>query len=485
MLLSDLTIEVRDATLTRVGQFQPKDLVGFTLVSRFNAVGSWSMKLPYGHVLGEQLRQPGAGIVVTGPTGSVIFSGPTTSAVNDQTKEDPDGIWTIGGVDDSIYLIERLAYPTPTTDDVTAQTSAYDTRSGVAETVVKGFVNANIGPGATTARQVRSLTIQTDLARGATVSASARFDVLQDLINPLAQTGGIGYDIVQVGNALQFQVYTPVDRSTSIRMDIANGKLMKSEYSYFSPKVTRTIVAGQGEAEARTFTEVSNYTSLAAESAWVRRIELYKDDRSSDTLAKLQQTGAEALVDVGKTIVNMSVQPSDDTNMRYGIDWGLGDKVTVVMGDIEASAVVTEVGIGIAADGVRIQATLGTPTYTDTESRLIAKQSSQDLRIANLERNGSLASSAWVAVTSFTNSWTATTPVFYRKLNGVVYIRGTVTGGSTGAAFTLPAGFRPVADSPFSVVNGAGTTPITITTAGLVSLVTGTTPALNLSFPAN
>jgi Siphovirus ReqiPepy6 Gp37-like protein len=484
MLLSDLTVEVRDTSLARIGQFVATDLVGFTMVSRFNAVGSWSMKLPANHRLGELLRQPGYGIIVTGPNG-VILSGPTTSATNEQTYEDPDGMWTISGVDDSVYLIERLAYPTPATDDVTAQTSAYDTRSGLAESVIKGFVNANIGPSAPASRRVSGLTIQTDGGRGTTVSASARFDVLQDLLYPLAQTGGIGYDIRQVGTGLQFEVFQPTDRSSLIRMDIANGKLTKTDYGYYSPKVTRTIVAGQGEAEARTFIEASNAASLTAEGLWKRRIELYRDDRGSDTTDKLAQTGAETLIDNGKTIVNVAVTPSDDTNMRYGIDWGLGDKVTVVVGVIEASAVVNEVGVGIAEDGVRIYATLGTPTYTDTESRIIARATQQELRIANLEKNGASASTAWIAVTSFSNSWTATTPVFYRKLNGVIYLRGALTGGTTGTAFTLPAGFTPVGGGSFVVANGSSTTPITITSAGAVQLVAATTPTLNLSFPSN
>ena len=92
------------------------------------------------------------------------------------------------------------------------------------------------------------------------------------------------------------------------------------------------------------------------------------------------------LADQGKTIVEMSVTPSDDLNMRFGVDWYLGDKVTVVINDLEASAVVTEVGISIQADGVRLAATVGTPVGIDYESRVLAKTATLSQRLSNLER---------------------------------------------------------------------------------------------------
>jgi hypothetical protein len=92
------------------------------------------------------------------------------------------------------------------------------------------------------------------------------------------------------------------------------------------------------------------------------------------------------LVDEGKTIVEMAVVPSDDINMRFAQDWYLGDKVTVVINDLEASAVVTEVGISIGADGVRIGATVGTPVGIDYDAKVLAKTQQIDQRVSNLER---------------------------------------------------------------------------------------------------
>jgi hypothetical protein len=174
-------------------------------------------------------------------------------------------------------------------------------------------------------------------------------------------------------------------------MDLENQKLSKSEYAYANPTITRAIVAGQGEAEQRRFIEVATTDSAAAESDWGRRIEIFKDRRDSEDDAELIQAGLELLVDEGKTIVEMSVTPSDEINMKYGQDWFLGDKVMVVANEIEASAVVTEVGISIQSDGVRIGATVGTPVALNFEAKLLAKQQNNDERISNLERNEALS----------------------------------------------------------------------------------------------
>lgn len=386
MLVSDLTVEIRDANLNRVGQLMPEDLAGFTLVMRYNNVGSWSISLPANNRYVDLLRAPGAGIIVT-YNNAVIMSGVTISAKLEQSTDNLVGDWVIEGADDSILLAERLAYPTPTTADVTIQTEAYNTRSGAAETVIKGFVRDNISAVAGTSRAIPYLSVEPDLARGASVSANARFETLQELLYPLAQTGGVGYTIEQIEDYLLFQVYTPVDRTASIRMDLDNGRLTKTEYAYLSPKATRVIVGGEGEAAYRVFYEGTSAESLAAESAWGRRVEHFMDSRSGGAGEDLVQSANEMLVDNGKTIVNLSVTPSDDQTMRFGYDWFLGDKVTVVAGDIESSSVVTEIGLSVQPDGVRIGATVGTPTAINFEAKLAAAQQDQETRLSNLERN--------------------------------------------------------------------------------------------------
>ena len=389
MRVEDLVVEVRDRSLDRIGVIPVQDLVGATFVVRYNNVGTWSVTVPYNNRLGEFLRLPGYGIVVTGPGNQVLISGPTLTAKLEQTQDNTDGTWLIEGSSDDIILSERLAYPTPSTADVTAQTSGYDIRTGPAETVIKEYIDVNMGPSAPAERTISYLNIEADAARGTTLAATARFNQIQDLIYDLAQVGELGYKVTQQNGNLVFSMYQPLDRSELVRMDIQNRKLSSSTYSYGTAKVTRAIVAGRGEAENRIFIERSNTDSLNAEVDWNRRIEVFKDARQSEDTDALNTAGDELLVDLGKTITEMSVTPSDDQTMIYGTDWNLGDRVTVVANQIETTAVVTEVGIQIAADGVRVGATVGTPVGIEFESKVLAKQQNHEDRISNLERSNS------------------------------------------------------------------------------------------------
>jgi hypothetical protein len=74
MQVDDLIIEVRDPSYVRVGQFRPGELVGAKFILKFNNVGSWEMRLPQGSRLGEFLRLPGYGVIVTGPDGSILLT---------------------------------------------------------------------------------------------------------------------------------------------------------------------------------------------------------------------------------------------------------------------------------------------------------------------------------------------------------------------------------------------------------------------------
>ena len=385
MEATDLIIEIRNSNFERVGQLLPKDITDLTIVAKVNDVGSWKITLPANHHLVDALRTPGSGIIVNGPEG-VIISGPSVTAKNILNIESPEGVWEIEGKDDSIILYENVAYPTPA-NAADNQTIAYDTRIDNAETLMKEYVNYNIGPLASTARKIPNLTIETDSGLGSVLTVSARMNKLNELIKSIASIDKLGYNIEQQDDQLVFKVYQPVDRSGEIRMDIDNNQLSSIEYLYKQPEATRIIVGGKGTAEQRAFLEVSTAESLVAETEWGRRIELFHDARSSQSEDELLQAGLEQLVDKGKTIKSLSVTPNDYTTMQYGKDWFLGDIVSVTVGDEEIIQIVTEVGIIVNNNGVTVKATVGEPIKTDVEAALIYLQGRNDERLDNLERN--------------------------------------------------------------------------------------------------
>lgn len=386
MRIEDLTVEVRDANLERVGQITASELPGFEAVLRFNNVGSWSLSLPNDHYLATALKQEGSGIIVTGPSG-VLLSGPMRSVTIDKSSDDLVGTASFEGTDDSVILGERLAYPTPTTADVTAQTQAYDKRTGIASTVLSAYVDANIGPSAPTARRIPQLTLGTDPLAGTVVYGSARFDVLGELLSSLASIDGLGFDVLQQDSDLEFRVYVPQDKTDVVRMDIANDTLSNTKYSYSAPGATVAIVAGQGAEELRTFKQVVTTESTAAQASWGRRIETFIDSRDTADANELDQAGIEKLAEEGMTQVSLEVTPSSDLTMEYGVDWNLGDRVTVVVDDDQLSSIVTSVAIRIEADGVYVAATVGQPEGVDYESRLNKRQTTTSQRLNDLERS--------------------------------------------------------------------------------------------------
>jgi hypothetical protein len=383
--VEDLTVEVRNKSLERVGQLSGADLVGAEFILRHNEVGSWKVTLHSTSTMADLLRTPGYGLIVTGPDG-VIMSGPMLSASLVQTQDDVDGSWTIEGFDDSIILAERLAYPDPAVADVTAQSQAYDIRNDAAETVLKEYVNENLVSGPSI-RVVTDLTVATDVGSGETVYGSARFDKLQELFYGLAQSGGVGYTIEQQGAALVFDVYQPVDRSALIRFDIDNGRLTSADYAYSAPSVTRAIVGGAGEQEERLFFEGTLTQSTDAETLWGRRIESFVDARTTQESDEFTQVATEALVDEGKTRVAMTVTPTDNTTMLFGSEWGLGDTITVTVRDIVATAVVYTVALSIQSDGVYLAAEVGTPMPVSYEAKLSKATLTQAKRLGDIERN--------------------------------------------------------------------------------------------------
>lgn len=420
MNVDDLTIEVRDSSLTRVGRLIGSDLVDSEFVLRFNEMGTWKVLLHATSPMAALLSQPGYGIIVTGPNG-VIMSGPMVSAKLDQSQQDADGTWEILGVDDTVILSDRLAYPDPTSADVTAQAAAFDVRNDVAETVLKEYVDENLVSGPTV-RQVPGLTVEVDQLRGETVYGKARFERLQDLFFGLAQSGDIGFDIKQVDAGLVFSVFEPVDRSAFIRLDIENNRLEKVEFKQEAPLVTRAIVGGAGELDERLFYEGTLTQSTTAETTWGRRIERLIDARSSKTTAEFEQSADEALVDDGKTRVSLTITPTDSQTMLFGRDWNLGDTISATVGSTIVTAVVYTVGISIKSDGVYIAAQVGKPTPTGYEADLGVATRFNDKRIGEVERN----TTGYGVVTTFdgiVGGTTGTQPTFSGDVFTATYTR--------------------------------------------------------------
>lgn len=390
MQLEDLIFEVRDINLNRLGVIQHKDL-DFEYQGEFNNVGQWTLSLDFEHPMTPALRMPGSGIIVTNTAAAapwdVVMSGPTVEPELAITPEDTGGTVTFKGVTDTVRLADALALPTPANMHNYLDTTGHDTRTGKAETLLHQYVSANIGPMyPTSQRRVPNLIMGTDGARGATITKNARYQVLGTLLADIALPDNLGFRIVQRGSNLVFETYQATDRTAEIRLDIENGTLAGQRWATSAPALTRAIVAGQGDLEDRQVSAHTSVEAQAAETEWGRRIEKFIDQRQTEDTNEHTKAAEEALAEGGFTGVVIQAVPSEDTAMRYGVDWDMGDLVTVVADGEELTAYVLGVIIKADSDGFRSGLVLGSE-YGLSGSKITREIQGMEQRISSLERN--------------------------------------------------------------------------------------------------
>lgn len=389
MQIKDLTIEVRDVTLARVGTITPK-WIDFKAKVLHNGVGDWELTLPATHPMATVLSTPGSGIVVS-LYGVEKFSGPTTQPVRSTDRQNPDGSYTFNGLTDDVLLADALAFPEPADADPTTQGNANDTRSGNAETVMRAFVSANIGPTAPAGRKVgfrNAITLATNQNRGINIVKSARFDNLGVLLGEIATVANLGFQVIQRGTNLVFEVLDVVDRSSTVRLDINNGTMTKETLAVSPPSITQAIVAGQGEGVLRQFVNRTSTASVASEPIWGRRIEKFIDQRNTSDLTELQQAGDKLLTESGFTATAVKALPADDQTMKYGIDWEVGDTVGLVTFGQETKATTTAAVIVANSTTVAIGASIGDVTGFDASTAESKRVEDTARRVDALERSG-------------------------------------------------------------------------------------------------
>lgn len=240
--------------------------------------------------------------------------------------------------DDFRILTDLLGWQVPGAA-ITAQSAAeFDVRTGPAETVLKGFLTANL------ARISSALpcpvTIATDLGRGDTITVQARMQRLSDRLFPLVDQAGIGVTVKQTLTGLVVDCYEPTD--WPLQLDEGSGTVVSNEWTLTPPAVTRVVVGFDGDGTARVFRQ---YVNTAAETQYGVVIEDFVDARdikSTDpdfaTLASAR--GAEALA-AGAATAGLAVKLAETDTFRYGGDGvHVGDRVSI---ELTPGTVVTDV----------------------------------------------------------------------------------------------------------------------------------------------
>lgn len=371
-MIRELEIYSRDPDLTRRAPL-PWETASITLTHL--GVSSWTVTMD---ATAADRATAGWGVLVA-LDGQQILSGQVEDPRRVRTSATSPGTVTVGGADDMAIVAGMLAWPTPGAD--IGLQSAADVRSGPAETVIKGYVGANIGSGRAASRRdaaapdAREVVVAADLERGETVEYSARFDPLMDVIR--ACHGGLGVTCGQVGEDLVFDTFEPEERPGAV-FSFELGNLIQAEWQDAAPEATHAIVGGGGEGSAR---DLRIRADSAAAQAWRMSMEKFVDERSESSAAALDRAGDQALTEARRTGI-IQARLVDTPRLRFGVHYGLGDYVTVLP---EPGAAYTDQVTSVTIDADRRAGTLTITPSVGWGGRGLY-ETRQDREIAQLRR---------------------------------------------------------------------------------------------------
>lgn len=343
--MNGLTITIFSKTFQRLGFIG--DPVSVSMTLRHNGQSAATVEIPADHQRIGHLMTPGVRLVIERDPG-IYLSGPIMGRAG---SGDPGGTVTLDVEDDWRLLTRILGWPVPT-QPITNQGSAtaYDTRTGPAETVLKWFTSRNI------TRLGLPVTVAPDLARGASMSAQLRMHRLADRLLPTIDQAGIGVSVRQSGSGLRLDCYAPTVRTREITP--SSGIVRSWSWQQSGPTVTRTVIGGQGEGTAREF---RRRIATAVETEWADITEAFVDARDTNVAVELDARGDAALLE-GAPKTGLTMELAETGPFKYGIAVSVGDRVTtrLVPGAPAITDILREVSLTwTASDGLIITPVIG------------------------------------------------------------------------------------------------------------------------------
>lgn len=332
------------------------DWLKFESVFRWTWPHTWSLTVESDSRVARDLMTPGNGLVFLRDNENWI-SGPTTMIERVRNEESGERQIIISGLSSDVLVEDRLAWPSvwPFT------ASEFDVRTGLAENVMKQYVDYNLVSSPDPLRNIAELGIEPDNLYGATVTGRARFQFLGDLLRDLALAGGdLGFSVVETDIAeLEYQVYQSTDRTADAIFAADIGNLSSFKYGIVSGSGNYGIAGGDGEGTARTFSRIADNADIAL---WNRRIEFFLDNRDTTVAAELIQNLVNELT-TRTTQSSMEYVPIDVTGLTYGEHYALGDEVRVEFDDIvdPVEEKIREVGFVLDENGEVITPKVGSP----------------------------------------------------------------------------------------------------------------------------
>ncbi|WP_216588598.1 siphovirus ReqiPepy6 Gp37-like family protein [Streptomyces brasiliscabiei] len=342
------------------------DWLSLDATAKFNEPSSGSVDLVAHPYVMAQL-QPGNRLVVI-RDGAVWMAGPMEIPQDFSwgiggEGEPPPGKVTVNFSDDLAMVAGYLTWPDPADTWAGQPDTAYQLTSTNAETILRTLVNLNCGPGAIAARRVPHLALGSVAGVGTTVSVQTRLERLLDVCRRVAiDGGGLGFRTRQSSSQILFEVYEPADLTATARFSEGLGNLRAVTYKRSAPTVTHALVVASEQAFPRTYLEVAD---TGAASTWWRVEQLVDSSAEDNTHGDLTQEGTAALAE-GAAPVELATVTVDTEDLRAGVDYGLGDRVTVALPQgVEVADIVRSIHLHAEpGSGEQVTSLIGSPDAT-------------------------------------------------------------------------------------------------------------------------
>ena len=245
------------------------------------------------------------------------------------TNEETGDFITVTGYELKYLLHQRIVW---------CQTNL----TGTAENAIRRLVNENAISPTDSKRVIPNLVLGASAGLTDSIEKQITGDYLDEAIKSICESYNYGWSINIYDSQLVLEVYSGLDRSygQSDRPYVVFSPNFENLYNTNYQLITEyyancTLVGGEGEGTARKYTTVGNNVS------GLDRFEMFTDAKdisstndgatisASQYLKLLEERGKEKLAELAYT-EGFSGEVLPNVGFKYGIDYYLGDIVTVI-----------------------------------------------------------------------------------------------------------------------------------------------------------
>ena len=261
----------------------------------------------------------------------------------------------------------------------------YDTRTGIADDIVKELVYFNAGRGACadhfSTRAIPHLEVAPPTMQGATVTSNARGEILLTQVQNICLAGGINFKTTQIGNELVFDTFLGNDLSQNgnLVFSVESGNLKEYAYTYGPPTANMIWGCGPETGPDKVMLPSGDTKSINQYGRWESWINSSTADAgatASDIAASMVQSNNAALA---QSVVNgqltLTIQETDQ--VRYPRDFGIGDKVRIMIGNYTIDEIVTTIVYSLPGGTSSAASSALTAALTRQETRAMIEQKAQ------------------------------------------------------------------------------------------------------------